>query len=76
MNLYIVIYIISGNFQDNYFNLTIKHIFGLKWIASYCSHAKYVLKADHDAIVNIPLLRKIINISPLRRSIVGGGANG
>ena len=61
----------SGDFKEDYFNLTIKHVFALKWIASYCNDVSYILKADDDVIVNLPLLQHIIEISPLRRSIVG-----
>ena len=61
----------SGDFKEDYFNLTIKHVFALKWIASHCSDVPYILKADDDVIVNLPLLQHIIEISPLRRSIVG-----
>ena len=52
--------IIQGNFVDSYKNLTIKSIFAIKWITKYCSDAKFFLKADDDAYVNVPLLLKTL----------------
>ncbi len=44
--------LVQENFEDSYKNLTYKGIMSLKWIAEYCSEAKYVLKVDDDIIVN------------------------
>ena len=57
--------------MDDYFNLTMKNVFGLKWIANNCHGIKYVLKADDDVIVNLPYLQQILEISPLKRAIIG-----
>ena len=48
-----------------------KHAFGFSWIVEHCDNAKYVLKADDDVIVNLPYLQTVLNVSPLRRAIVG-----
>ena len=48
-----------------------KHAFGFSWIVKHCDNAKYVLKADDDVIVNLPYLQTVLNVSPLRRAIVG-----
>lgn len=45
--------IVQGDFTDAYKNLTLKAIFGLKWIATYCKNAEFLLKADDDAFVNV-----------------------
>ncbi|KAI0234284.1 Beta-1,3-galactosyltransferase 1, partial [Lamellibrachia satsuma] len=45
--------IVQGNFDDDYRNLTLKGIMGLKWISTYCAQAQYALKSDDDAFVNI-----------------------
>ncbi|KAI0215132.1 Beta-1,3-galactosyltransferase 1, partial [Lamellibrachia satsuma] len=45
--------IVQGDFADTYKNLTLKAIFGLKWIATYCKNAEFSLKADDDAFVNV-----------------------
>ncbi|VDH91588.1 Hypothetical predicted protein [Mytilus galloprovincialis] len=48
--------IVLGNFVDSYRNLTYKHVFSLFWVNNFCSNAKFVVKADDDVIINIPLL--------------------
>ena len=64
--------ILMGDFDDSYRNLTLKSIMALKWISTYCSNAKYVIKADDDAFVNIFELTSLINRRPYRmdKSIV------
>ncbi|XP_048779837.2 beta-1,3-galactosyltransferase 1-like [Ostrea edulis] len=65
--------IILGGFVDTYRNLTIKSVFMLKWISSYCANAKYGLKADDDVFVNIPNLISAMNIKrqKLDKFIIG-----
>ena len=48
--------IIQEDFKDHYNNLTYKAIGALKWISQYCSHARYIIKADDDVYVNMFLL--------------------
>ena len=62
---------IAGSFPEKYQHLPMKHAFGFSWIAKHCDNAKYVLKADDDVIVNLPYLQTVLNVSPLRRAIVG-----
>lgn len=45
--------IVQGNFIDSYKNLTYKLIMGMKWASTYCSRAKYILKADDDVFVDV-----------------------
>ena len=44
--------IVQENFIDSYKNLTYKGVMALKWISTYCSKTKYVLKVDDDIVVN------------------------
>ena len=44
--------IIQEDFIDSYKNLTYKGVMALKWISTYCSTAKYILKVDDDMLVN------------------------
>lgn len=44
--------IVQEDFVDSYRNLTYKAIAGLKWAASFCSRATYILKTDDDILVN------------------------
>ena len=61
----------SGTFQEDYTNLTRKQMFALDWIRTNCKDVRYILKADDDGIVNLPLLQHILEITPLRRSMIG-----
>jgi len=45
--------ILQEDFVDSYRNLTYKGIMGLKWVASHCQHAKFLLKSDDDIFINI-----------------------
>ena len=40
--------VVIEDFQDTYLNLTLKSTFMLKWLNGRCSHAKFVMKVDHD----------------------------
>ena len=48
--------IIQGDFLDIYNNLPIKILMGLRWVSLYCNEVKFILKADSDMFVHIPLL--------------------
>lgn len=45
--------IVQEDFVDSYRNLTYKGIMGLKWVASHCRHAEFLLKSDDDIFINI-----------------------
>lgn len=45
--------IVQEDFVDSYRNLTYKGIMGLKWVASHCQHAKFLLKSDDDIFINV-----------------------
>lgn len=52
--------IVQGNFIDAYRNLTYKQIMGMKWVATYCPQAEFVLKTDDDSWVDIFQLAEIL----------------
>lgn len=58
--------IVQQDFPDTYHNLTLKTLMGMKWVASYCSGASFVMKADSDGFVNtMYLIRKLLrSLSP------------
>ncbi|NXE80050.1 B3GT2 galactosyltransferase, partial [Cochlearius cochlearius] len=58
--------IIQQDFLDTYHNLTLKTLMGMKWVASYCSGASFVMKTDSDVFVNtIYLIEKLLRpLSP------------
>lgn len=45
--------VIQARFVDTYRNLTYKATAALRWVASYCAQAKYVLKSDDDIFINM-----------------------
>nr|XP_061795752.1 beta-1,3-galactosyltransferase 2-like [Nerophis lumbriciformis] len=53
--------IIQQDFLDSYYNLTLKTMMGLHWVARYCSKASYVMKTDSDMYVSTnTLIRKLL----------------
>ncbi|RWS30340.1 beta-1:3-galactosyltransferase 5-like protein [Leptotrombidium deliense] len=52
--------IVQGNFYDTYKNLTLKHLMGYKWVLQFCSHTKFVMKADDDAFIDIFKVIKVL----------------
>lgn len=44
--------LLQGNFIDSFKNLTYKSLIAWKWISTYCSQAKYVIKLDDDLFLN------------------------
>ena len=63
--------IIQGDFMDDYKNMTIKSLFGLRYFSKFCHSAKYLLKSDDDMFINIPYLLTILRQTPMKRSIMG-----
>ncbi|KAJ1174280.1 hypothetical protein NDU88_006102 [Pleurodeles waltl] len=48
--------IVQQEYLDTYYNLTIKTLMGMNWVASYCPHIPYVMKTDSDMFVNTEYL--------------------
>ncbi|KAI8497176.1 Separin [Branchiostoma belcheri] len=51
---------IQADFMDNHRNRTLKTIMSLKWAVQFCPQARFVLKANDDAFVNIFSLVKFL----------------
>jgi len=48
--------IVQGDFHDSYRNMTLKHVFTLRWVAEACPGARWVVRVDDDVAVNSPAL--------------------
>jgi len=62
--------IVQGSFVEHYKNLTLKAIMGLKWVSMYCTNAKFVLKADDDAFVNIFELMNVVESQKKQEKLI------
>ena len=66
--------IIQAEFRESFHNLTLKVVFGLKWVTENCPHAKYFYKGDDDMFVNMKNIITLLNKtseSNKRRLFVG-----
>ncbi|KAJ3599433.1 hypothetical protein NHX12_033396 [Muraenolepis orangiensis] len=66
--------IIQQDYQDTYYNLTIKTLMGMNWVATHCPHARYVMKTDSDMFVNTEyLIQKLLKpeLPPRQRFFTG-----
>ncbi|KAK0066770.1 beta-1 3-galactosyltransferase 5 [Biomphalaria pfeifferi] len=53
--------ILQEDYIDHYKNLTFKTLSILKWVTSRCPGSQFVLKADDDMFINVPLLVQNLN---------------
>ena len=44
---------ILEDFSDSYLNLSTKTVMAMKWAATFCSNAEFVMKTDDDVMLNI-----------------------
>ncbi|XP_059053275.1 beta-1,3-galactosyltransferase 5 [Achroia grisella] len=51
--------ILQGSFQENYRNLTYKHLMGLQWASTVCIPS-YILKVDDDIVYNLESTHKLL----------------
>lgn len=63
---------IQGDFIEDYKNLTLKHLMGLTWACWRCSHVPYIIKMDHDIVVDLFSIMKMLQKLPHRQYILAG----
>ncbi|XP_069128553.1 beta-1,3-galactosyltransferase 1-like [Argopecten irradians] len=60
--------ILLVNYHDNYYNLTLKTISGLRWAVSNCARAAFVISVDDDIYVAPDLLLSFLDKLPARKA--------
>ncbi|XP_078582023.1 beta-1,3-galactosyltransferase 5-like [Branchiostoma floridae x Branchiostoma japonicum] len=63
--------IIQEDFVDSYKNLTLKTVMCMKWASEFCPYAKFVMKADDDAFVNIFNLVRLLRSKMPKEFVTG-----
>ncbi|CAG7826306.1 unnamed protein product [Allacma fusca] len=61
--------------EENKYHLTVKNLRLLKWFIKNCPRADFLIKADDDAFLNIPVLNAYlhtINSTILSKGYIGG----
>ncbi|CAL1595324.1 unnamed protein product [Knipowitschia caucasica] len=52
--------ILLWDFEDTFFNLTLKETHFLTWVISSCAHIKFIFKGDADVYVNIENILELL----------------
>nr|XP_049583773.1 beta-1,3-galactosyltransferase 1 isoform X3 [Syngnathus scovelli] len=71
--------IVVEDFIDSYHNLTLKTILGMRWVATFCPKAQYVMKTNTDVFVNMDnLIYKLLKpiAKPRKRYFTGSVIHG
>ncbi|XP_062892851.1 beta-1,3-galactosyltransferase 5-like isoform X2 [Mobula hypostoma] len=63
--------IIQGDFDDTYYNLTLKVLVGLEWLCCYCPSATFVMKTDTDMFINTDYLLQLLSRAPRSNLFTG-----
>lgn len=63
--------ILQGQFNDHYYNLTLKTISMMKWISENCQNVKWVLKVDDDMFVNMQFIADFSETRTISNVIIG-----
>lgn len=64
--------LVQGDFLDTYRNLTLKSMTMLRWATTECPSAEFLLKADDDTFINIPLLAMYLRYYRTKKELLMG----
>ncbi|RUS76059.1 hypothetical protein EGW08_016189 [Elysia chlorotica] len=63
--------IVQFDMIDSYSNLTRKILLALKWVVHSCKSVQYIIKADQDIFINVPILLSFLKHHGKDNSIYG-----
>ncbi|KAK3798874.1 hypothetical protein RRG08_050253 [Elysia crispata] len=63
--------IVQFDMIDSYGNLTRKILLAFKWVISSCKNVQYIVKADQDIFVNVPILLSFLKHHGNSNSVYG-----
>ncbi|CAH1792449.1 unnamed protein product [Owenia fusiformis] len=64
--------IIVSSFKENFENMTVHSVMGIKWATQHCPQAKYIIKADDETFLNIPnIVEQLENLNQ-PKDLIGG----
>ncbi|XP_052446984.1 beta-1,3-galactosyltransferase 1-like [Carassius gibelio] len=65
--------LLQSNFVDSYFNLTIKTMVIMDWLATRCPQAAYAMKVDSDMYINLEnLMTLLLSTNTPRQNYITG----
>jgi len=62
--------IVQGDFVDVFHNTTLKGLLALRYVAHYCSVAKYFVKANDDTFLNVFMMMQLFEASAAHQHTV------
>ncbi|KAI4873851.1 hypothetical protein NFI96_000852 [Prochilodus magdalenae] len=64
--------ILLWDFEDTFFNLTLKETHFLQWVNMSCSQVKFIFKGDADVYVNIENILEMLDGRPIDKDLFVG----
>lgn len=64
--------ILMWDFEDTFFNLTLKDFLFLNWTLEYCQDVRFILKGDDDVFINTPLVLDYLHSLDIHKTLYTG----
>ncbi|XP_043598943.1 beta-1,3-galactosyltransferase 5 [Bombus pyrosoma] len=63
--------LLQGDFLENYKNLTLKHLMGLRWASSNC-RSTFLIKTDNDIVLNVFEMLELLQKKTIKENAISG----